>query len=136
MKYEQKIIEDAIRKMAEQTEPQMVSMPDSGEDKSVEAPPLGTPKTEASPDNWPKPFSYRELTKAAREIMFLSTTNIETLQNEQGIKNFPKIATTKFVQFSFGAQCLMGMFKVSFVDEKFCDSYIYVSWNGNKLNIA
>jgi len=99
-------------------------------------PPIGAPATKDAEDcSCPKPVSYRELTKGAREIMALKAENFNVLFKEQNI-NFPKIDEAKFIEFQFGSFTLLGRFKIKYIENgERIDGMVMASWNGNVLKV-
>jgi hypothetical protein len=83
----------------------------------------------------PKHFSFRELKKNARDIMLLTSSNLNSLFKVQGCN--VRIESAKFIDFSFSASSLVATFKAVFVspDNSQYESSVCVCWNGDKVTI-
>jgi hypothetical protein len=83
----------------------------------------------------PRPLTYRELTKGAREIIALRASNLNTLFRQQN-STFPPIDDAKFVEFTFGSQCLLARFKATIIENgERIESSVMASWDGKSLKV-
>lgn len=78
-------------------------------------------------------LSYRQLTKCAREIMTLNAFNFNSLFQQQNL-SFPTIEETKFIEFQFGSNQLIGTFKAKIANDKknsFDETTVHAAWNSS-----
>ena len=84
-------------------------------------------------------FSYRDLTKAAREITLLTAANLNSLYRQQNCNMI--VEDAKFLDFYLGCNELVGRFKTIYSiqnpegEESRIESTSCVGWNGQKLRI-
>lgn len=83
-----------------------------------------------------KHFSFRELKKTSRDLMLLTSDNLNSLFKAQGSN--VRIDSSRFIDFVFSSSSLMATYKAIFIDsdDNKYENSVFVSWNGDKVNIC
>jgi hypothetical protein len=105
----------------------LASIVETAVEQMVVAPPSLNQPTPALEEQPSYNFTYRELKKAASEMVTLTAFNLNTIFKNQA----PLFEEANFIDFHLGANSLVAKYNVIFSDRS--QGCVFVGWDGNKL---